>query len=104
MAREFAKVFYRSQEWKRCRESYIRKMPRAKRGLCEECYKHGKHVLGKELHHKIWLNEKNINNKEITLNHDNLILLCFECHQKIHGKRKEYTTYGYDENGNVVKI
>jgi 5-methylcytosine-specific restriction endonuclease McrA len=103
MAREFAKMFYRSKAWKMCRESYIRKMPRPKRGLCEECYKHGKHVLGKELHHKIFLTEKNINDKTITLNHDNLIFLCYDCHQKIHNRKGKNQSYSFDEYGNVVK-
>lgn len=102
MAREFAKAFYNSNEWKQCRELYIKKMPRNKRGLCEKCYEKGEHTLGEELHHKIWLTPNNINNKDVTLNHNNLILLCFECHQKEHGKRK-HKQYEFDSEGNIVK-
>ena len=101
MAREFARKFYHSSDWQRCRERYIQLMPIYKRGLCEECYKNGKHVLGEELHHKIFLTPNNINDRNITLNHDNLIFLCRECHKKIHEKRKE-REYIFDDNGNLI--
>lgn len=103
MAREFAKRFYNSKEWKQCRKRYIELMPKYKRGLCEECYKKGEHVLGDELHHKIPLTPKNIDNKNITINHDNLILLCYDCHKRIHGMRKE-KKYIFDENGNIIPV
>ena len=102
MAREFAKAFYDSKAWKECRQSYINNMPIYKRGLCEECYDKGKYTLGKELHHKVLLTPKNIHNPEVALNHKNLILLCFDCHQRIHGKRQEPNEYIFDENGNLL--
>lgn len=101
MAKEWAKPFYNSKEWIECRASYIRKMPIAKRGLCERCYLEGKHVKGDELHHKIHLNQKNIHDRRITLNHSNLILLCKECHREIHGDRTP-TQYVYDDNGELI--
>lgn len=103
MAKSFAKPFYNSMQWKQCRESYIRKMPAEKRGLCEECYKQGKHVLGEELHHKVWLTPRNIHDPNVTLNHDNLILLCYDCHKKIHGMRNE-NCYSFDSEGNMIPV
>ena len=76
-------------------------MPTHKRGLCEKCYEKGKHILGEELHHKIWLTPKNINDKDITLNHSNLILLCRECHREAHGDRKP-AQYIYNDNGELI--
>ena len=102
MAKEFSYKFYHSQAWKDCKASYIRKMDRPVRGLCEICYKEGKHTLGKELHHKIPLTPYNIHDREITLNHKNLILLCFDCHQRQHGKRKNDRQYIFDEQGNIL--
>ncbi len=101
MAREFAKAFYNSTEWKQCREQYIKSMPKYKRGLCEQCYRKGKHVLGEELHHKIWLTPNNIHNKNVTLNHDNLILLCFECHREAHNERKP-NQYIFNDKGELI--
>lgn len=101
MAKQFSKAFYNSKAWKDCKASYISKMPVAKRGLCEHCYAEGKHILGKELHHKIELTPYNMNDRSITLGHDNLVLLCFECHQKEHNKRSEQR-YKFDEWGNII--
>ena len=103
MAREFARKFYNSSEWQRCRERYIQLMPKYKRGLCELCYKDGTHVRGEELHHKIFLTPNNINDRSITLDHDNLILLCRECHKKIHVKRRE-KKYEFDKDGNIIPV
>ena len=101
MAREFARQFYNSKDWKDCRKRYIQLMPRYMRGLCEECYSKGIHTLGEELHHKIELNPNNIHDRNITLNHDNLILLCYECHKKRHRAKFE-RTYMFDDNGNIL--
>lgn len=103
MAKEFSKAFYNSRAWKDCRESYIKNMPVYKRGLCEHCYREGKYTLGKELHHIEPLTPNNINNRRVTLGHDNLVLLCFECHQKEHDKRNG-VRYKFDEHGNIIPV
>lgn len=101
MAREFAKAFYNSEAWKTCKKRYIQLMPRNKRGLCEKCFEKGSHIKGDELHHKIWLNPDNINDSNITLNHNNLILLCRECHREAHGDRKP-SQYVFNDKGEIV--
>ena len=80
MAREFAKSFYKSTAWIKCRNSYIKKV----HGLCERCERPGYIV-----HHKIHLNEKNISDPDVTLNHDNLEYLCLDCHNEHHKFKKE---------------
>lgn len=86
MAREFAKQFYGSTAWQQCRDTYRQKAA----GLCEDCRKRGIINAGDEVHHVIWLTPQNINDPNITLNFDNLVLLCHECHMKRHGNSKRY--------------
>lgn len=97
MAREFSKSFYNSKEWKRTREAYIK----SKFGMCERCSKPN----SKQVHHKVWLDETNINNPDITLSFDNLELLCDTCHQKEHHEKYSATEWGleFDENGDLIK-
>lgn len=101
MARDFAIKFYNSKEWKKCREAYKKKV----NGLCERWLKEGKYVPGDEVHHKIYLTPENINNPEITLNWDNLELLCASCHSKEHNKKQGATQEGliFDENGDLIR-
>lgn len=51
MAKEYAKSFYKSKEWIKCRNSYITFV----HGLCERCGKPGKIV-----HHKKKITPMNI--------------------------------------------
>ena len=50
------------------------------------------------MHHKIPLTPENVTDPEITLNWDNLMLLCRECHAAVHKPQKRYTV---DELGRV---
>ena len=107
MAREFAKKFYHSKEWKRIRDIAFER----DKGLCQKCLiEKGEHVPGEEVHHIIWLRPSNINDPNITLNLDNLITLCKDCHINLHKnsthRRKTHTvmngTY-IDEQGQIQK-
>lgn len=69
------------------------------KGLCENCLKKGLVVPAEEVHHKIHITPLNIDDPNITLNFDNLIALCRECHRKEHGAR-DYR-YEVDEMGRV---
>lgn len=100
MAKEFAKAFYKSKEWKKCRESYIKSVF----GLCERCGEPG-YIA----HHKIHITKDNINNPDITLSHNNLEYLCLECHNRHHNfdRGKERSTregFKFNENGELVRI
>lgn len=57
------------------------------------------------MHHKIPLTPENIYNPEITLNWDNLELLCSSCHSIEHNKKYEAIREDvmFDENGDLVK-
>lgn len=92
---EFAARFYKSKTWQMCRASYIKRVG----GLCEKCLERGIYNPGEIVHHKIHLTPDNINNAAVTLNHDNLQLLCRTCHGEMHQQRvKRYTV---DELGRV---
>jgi len=78
MAKEWAKWFYRSKEWLRCREGYIDLVD----SLCEQCKKNNRIKPGKILHHKEELTPDNIHDTNISLNWDNLEFLCQDCHNK----------------------
>ncbi|WP_251861958.1 HNH endonuclease [Clostridium sp. Marseille-Q2269] len=87
MAKEFAKAFYKSTAWKKCRNSYIKSVY----GLCERCGRPGYIV-----HHKMMITKSNINNPDVTLNHNNLEYLCLECHNKEHN-------FGREKNSSIRK-
>lgn len=92
--RDFAKAFYQSRTWRDCRLGYFRKV----HGLCERCGQGGKIV-----HHKIYLSPKNINNPSVTLNHDNLELLCMDCHNDEHmAKLPIAKGLKFNDNGDLI--
>ena len=102
MARDFAKRFYNSKAWQRCREGYIQSV----QGLCERCLKDGKYIPGYIVHHKVLLTPENISNPDVTLRWDNLEYVCQDCHNKEHhGTDDGVTADGlmFDEYGNIIQ-
>lgn len=108
--------FYNSRAWKECRAGFII----SKNYLCERCgrpcyarsdeaYKRAKeqgyNVLFGIVHHKEYINDINIHDPKITLNWDNLELLCIECHNKEHMiKAVEIREdVAFDDMGNIVR-
>ena len=86
--------FYRSRKWKMARAIKIASV----HGRCEKCGK-----IGTEVHHIIHLTPENVFDPSISLNQDNLILLCTECHNKEHGRFEGRKKYTFDKDGNLVK-
>lgn len=74
--------------------------------LCQHC---GKPAT--EVHHKVHLTPDNIHDPSITMNMDNLVSLCRDCHFEEHrgehaGGRVNTSAAGgleFDENGFLVK-
>ncbi len=96
MAKEFSKKFYNSSSWKKTRTAFFNH----KFGLCELCNK-----VGEEVHHKIPITPQNICNSEITLNWDNLQLLCRSCHELIEEKARALKEgLFFDENGQIMEV
>lgn len=95
--KDWAKWFYSSQQWQNCRE-YVKKRDSY---LCQDCLAKGLIVPAEEVHHIIPLTPENIMDPSVTLNENNLISLCRECHKARHGQSDEPKRYVIDEAGRV---
>ena len=95
--REFAESFYKSKAWQRCRAEYVKQA----RGLCERCLSKGIYRPGEIVHHKIELTPENIHDPSVTMNMDNLQLLCRDCHAVAHKPAKRYKV---DDLGRIIAI
>lgn len=93
--RKFAESFYKSTAWQRCREAAISR----DHHLCQDCLKKGFIVPAEEVHHIEPLTPENIDRADISLNLDNLVSLCKECHKARHKTQKRYRV---DEYGRVT--
>lgn len=103
MAKDFAKSFYDSKAWKECRRAYIGHRMLVDGGRCEMC----EHDQGYIIHHKIVLNESNINDPDVSLNPDNLMFVCHDCHNFIHSKDASSGNFVrlpaiFDERGQIL--
>jgi 5-methylcytosine-specific restriction endonuclease McrA len=83
--------FYKSVAWQVAREIKMREA----NGKCERCC-----TLGEEVHHKIRLTVQNVTKPEISLNQENLELLCKKCHNKEHKRFSK--SQQFDEDGNLI--
>lgn len=97
MAQPWAEAFYHSKAWRTVRAYVLR------RDLytCQECMS----ARASEAHHIIELTADNIHDENISLNPENLMGVCGDCHKKM---TKGYTgdidsEYIFDEKGNVVR-
>ena len=79
--KQWAEAFYKSNAWQKCRAAYIAERLLVDGGLCEECHER----VGVIVHHRTTLTQRNINDPEITLNHEMLELVCKECHDRFDG-------------------
>lgn len=107
MARQFSEKFYKSKEWEQVRKYVLMR----DRYCCKHCGR-----PAQEVHHIIHLSPENIWDVKVTLNPDNLISLCKDCHFAQHvkdkeaGKRRAHGLsegdcadgYHFDENGQLV--
>ena len=96
MAKDWAKSFYNSKQWRKCRNAYYK----LRHGVCEQC-----EDVGKIVHHKTYITPNNINNPTITLAFGNLELLCDMCHKQEHGG-ESVTVEGvaFNKCGDLVQV
>ena len=106
MARDFAKAFYNSKEWRVVREYILMR----DKYLCTNCGN-----PAEEVHHIIHLTPENITDINISLNAENLTSLCKDCHfgihriDKVNGIKKSHNSfscgneYEFDENGYLIQ-
>lgn len=93
--KDYAKGFYKSQAWKKCRAAYARSVG----GLCEICLGKGIVKAGEIVHHKVHINPDNIGDPNVILDWTNLQLVCRDCHAEQHGGGRRYRV---DEMGRVI--
>ena len=83
--------FYKSKAWHVAREIKIRDA----NGKCERCG-----ALGEEVHHNKRLTVFNMMDPNISLNQENLELLCKKCHNEEHKRFSK--SQQFDEDGNLI--
>ena len=102
MAKEFARKFYNSTRWRKCAKAFAQ----SKLFICEMCHNQTSEKIDGDqryiVHHKVPLTPNNIDDPYITCGWDNLMLLCIECHNKIHSKERRRMLI--DDNGNLIGI
>lgn len=96
--KDYAKKFYKSKAWRECQRTYKAMVG----GLCEDCLANGIYTAGVIVHHKTHITPDNINDTNITLNYDNLKLVCRACHAREHSTKQH--RYYYDEAGILVVV
>ena len=96
MAKDFAKKFYVSATWIKTSKAFAA----SKFYVCERC---GKAATRYIVHHKVHLTPENINNPAVALDWKNLQLLCVDCHNIVH-KRKRSRQVVFNEFGQVVGV
>ncbi len=93
------KQFYHSRAWHRTRDGYIALRISIDGGLCEECHQD----LGLIVHHRIWLDDNNCNNPDISLNYKHLKYDCQTCHNKeVDPRRRIPGRCEYGPNGEII--
>ncbi len=103
MAKEYAKVFYKSVAWTKCKNTYIKARISIDGGMCEECHVN----LGYIVHHKQKLTKDNIKDPDVALNHRNLEYVCKQCHDKFEGhgvSRKVKSLCMFDKDGQPISL
>lgn len=93
--------FYHTQAWKDTSKAYMKSVG----GLCECCMTKGIVTPAAVIHHKIPLNDNNVNDYSVSLNWDNLQALCRPCHAAVHEdlyRKRSKRRYRIDENGKVI--
>lgn len=102
MAKSFAKTFYASKEWQKCRSAYISHRRSVDGGMCETCHERPGYIV----HHKEELTPDNINDPDITLGFNNLKYDCLECHNQENGRGSKevpgLVQYTFGTDGEMV--
>lgn len=102
MAKEYAKKFYKSKAWQKCRASFISSRVSVDGAMCQHC----KNKPGYIVDHIEEISPLNINDPTITLSHDNLQFLCLSCHNTKHfGNGEGIIREGlsFDKDGNIIE-
>ena len=95
MAKDYAKAFYASKKWKEIRAFVLQR----DFYMCRVCSRPNANIV----HHIEEITPSNIRDASITLNPDNLVTVCAECHDAIHERYpRQPRRYTFDAEGNVL--
>jgi predicted kinase len=101
MAKDYARPFYDSQQWRTTREAYLH----SQHYICEDCG-----GTASIVHHITYIKPWNVNDPDITLNWNNLKAVCEKCHAAEHardmksrGAAARLNGVAFDEDGNLIK-
>lgn len=95
MSKGSALEFYSSTAWKTCRETYKKKMCY----ICERCG-----GIATEVHHIKHITAENVSDPDVTLNFENLMCLCHQCHMKEHKSGFNDRRFTIDADGHVTVL
>lgn len=105
-------TFYRSREWEQFRELVIQERTKEDGFVYDEVT--GRPILRRYdliLHHKIELTEQNVNDRMISLNPDNIMIVSHKTHNQIHDKlakltrvRQVFLVYGAPLSGKTTWV
>ena len=95
------KQFYKTKAWRLAREDYIKQRKAIDGGTCEACGA----APGTIVHHyRIWLDDDNCNDPNISLNPDNFKLECQTCHNQERDPRKQAPgRFRYGPDGEIIR-
>ena len=86
--------FYKTTAW----YNLAKAIKKERGGICELCIQQGIVTAGEIVHHKVPVTPENMYDASVTLDPNNLMLLCRPCHGKIHSKKR----YSVDANGRIL--
>jgi len=93
--KDYARSFYKSKAWESTQAAYMA----SQHYVCERCGN-----VARVVHHRTYINPKNINDPNIILDWANLEALCMDCHNKEHGTSPACADgLKFDVMGNIVK-
>ena len=76
-------------------------------GMCERCFAAGRLRPADTVHHVRMLTPDNIDDPSVSLDQDNLMRLCRDCHAEVHAglhERAFEPRVAFDERGRVVPL
>ena len=104
MAKDFAKSFYNSKRWQKCRDAYIARRIAVDGGVCEECRRQQGYIV----HHTVMLTADNIHDPDISLNHAKMKYVCKDCHDEYEGHgvghKKVRPLCIFDKDGQPISL
>lgn len=110
MARDFARALYKSKKWEKLRLCCMTRPVQMGDGrvcpplMCERCFERTGRLIPAEIaHHKKFVTPENIGDPEVTLNADNIMRVCRDCHARIHYPNDYRPRIVFDTQGRTVE-